>query len=164
MGNSNISQHSKWRTVSPENSLLDLHEGHFSRPSEVPNALVCWDREMQRNTNGIWSPMSSGSRQSPAIRNKNSDPFDRNKMVGFFGDRGLTDKRKNGKKRIGKRVQEHTELKANLYVSDEIISSPTVGKCVFWLGGTPILVGGTTILASGYTPVLAWGTTILARE
>ena len=126
MGNSNVSQHSKWRTVSPENSLLDLHEGHSSRSSDVPNALVCWDQQMQRNTSGIWSPVSSRSKDSPGIRNKDTNPFDRNKMVGFFGGSGSIDNEKNRKKKVGEKKQEHTELKRNLYVSDEIIPSPTV--------------------------------------
>ena len=123
MGNSNVSQHSKWRVVSPENSLLDLHQGKCSRSSEVPNALVCWNNQMQRNTNGIWAPMSQLTTNSSGRRNREADPFDRSKMVGFFGDSGSTASEKAGNNKMGKKKQQNIEVKRNLYVSDEIISS-----------------------------------------
>ena len=74
MGNSNVAQHSKWRIVSPDNSLLDLHEGHSSRSSEeVPNALVCWEGQMQRSTTGVWAPHPAQA-QGSRIRIKD-DPW-----------------------------------------------------------------------------------------
>ena len=126
MGNSNVSQHSKWRVVSPENSLLDLYQVQCSKSSEVPNALVCWNNQMQRNTNGIWAPMSQLTTNSSGRRNREVDPYDRNKMVGFFGDSGSTASEKDDKRKMGKKKQQHIEVKRNLYVSDEIISSPMV--------------------------------------
>ena len=129
MGNVNVSQHSKWRIVSPENSLLDLHEGPCSRESEVPNAVVCWSHHGQKNTDGIWSPMLPRTIDSSTGSNKVVDPFDRNKMVGFFGDNRSTDSEKYGKKKIGKKKQQHKEAIRNLYVSDEIISSLGASSC-----------------------------------
>ena len=126
MGNSNVVQHSKWRIVSPDNSLLDLHEGHSSRsPDEVPNALVCWEGQMQRSTTGVWA-RHPAQPQDSHTRIKD-DPWDKLKAVGFVGDPSDANYGKKLKNKTKKKSQENVDKERKyLFVSDEIISEPAV--------------------------------------
>ena len=124
MGNSSAPQHSRWRMVCPDSSLLDFHEGQSSRSSEVPNALVCWEtNRTKRSPEGTWAPKALTTMNVGPILTE-PDQMEKFQSVGFYGDK--TDYQKEVKKKERNQKNKNVKPMKNLHVNDDFVSQPMV--------------------------------------
>ncbi len=134
MGNSNVSQHSRWRVVSADNSLVDLNEGQARRSSDVPNALICWENKTRRSMTGVWVPKPVHSAQPgslPTGCGTISDFGDRKKLVGFHGDE-TTDSKKDAKRKR-KMTRESWKASESLHFhNNKLLPATVVSSAHLW--------------------------------